>query len=108
MLPAARAFAPDLVLISAGYDAHRADPLGGCLLETSSFGELTRHVRELARACGAPFGVVLEGGYEPEALAQSVRETLLALGDERSPHSPMISDAVTARAVAHVGRYWSI
>src|SRR6202034_978411 len=58
VLPIARAFAPDLVLVSAGFDAHRADPLAGCRLETSSFGELARHVRDLALACDAPLGVV--------------------------------------------------
>ena len=42
VVPAALAFAPQLVLISAGYDAHRADPLGECSLETGSFGELAR------------------------------------------------------------------
>src|SRR4051794_32899733 len=44
VMPAARRFGPDLVLVSAGYDAHRDDPVGGCSLETSSYVELTRHV----------------------------------------------------------------
>lgn len=108
IVPAARAFAPQLVLISAGYDAHRADPLGECSLEVGSFGEMARHVRDLALACGAPVGVILEGGYEPLALAQSLRETLLALADERPPRSLAGEDALTARAAAHVGRYWSL
>jgi acetoin utilization deacetylase AcuC-like enzyme len=108
VVPAARAFAPQLVLISAGYDAHRADPLGECSLETRSFGEMARHVRDLARGCGAPVGVILEGGYEPQALAQSLRETLLALGDDRPPRSLAGEDALTARALAHVGRYWQL
>jgi acetoin utilization deacetylase AcuC-like enzyme len=108
VVPAARAFAPQLVLISAGYDAHRADPLGECSLEAGSFGEMARHVRDLAGACGAPVGVVLEGGYDPRALAQSLRETLLALGDDRPPRSLAGEDALTARALAHVGRYWPL
>ena len=108
VVPAARAFAPQLVLVSAGYDAHRADPLGECALEHRSFGEMARHVRDLARECRAPVGVVLEGGYEPQALAQSLRETLLALGDDRPPRSLAGEDALTARAIAHVGRYWQL
>ncbi len=108
VVPAALAFAPQLVLISAGFDAHRADPLGECSLEVRSFGEMARHVRELAHACGAPVGVILEGGYEPQALAQSLRETLLALGDDRPPRSLAGEDALTARALAHVGRYWQL
>jgi acetoin utilization deacetylase AcuC-like enzyme len=108
VIPAARAFAPQLVLISAGFDAHRADPLGECRLETRSFGEMARHVRDLARECQAPVGVVLEGGYEPRALAESLRETLLALVDDRPPRSLAGEDALTARAVAYLGRYWSL
>jgi acetoin utilization deacetylase AcuC-like enzyme len=108
VVPVARAFAPQLVLISAGYDAHRADPLGECTLETRSFGEMARHVRDLARTCNAPVGVILEGGYEPHALAQSLRETLLALADDRPPRSLAGEDPLTARAIAHARRYWSL
>ncbi len=108
VLPAARAFAPDLVLVSAGFDAHRADPLAGCLLEASSFGELARHVRDLALACDAPLGVVLEGGYEPVSLAQSVRETLLALGDDRAPRGAPRELEETRRAVARLSPLWTL
>jgi acetoin utilization deacetylase AcuC-like enzyme len=108
VVPAARAFAPELVLVSAGFDAHRADPLAGCLLETSSFGELARHVRDLALACGAPLGIVLEGGYEPVSLAQSVRETMLALGDELAPRSAPAELRETAAAIAQLQRYWPL
>lgn len=79
IVPAARAFEPRLVLVSAGFDAHRADPLAGCRLETESFGRLAARVRELAAELGAPVGAVLEGGYEPEALADSVAATLSGL-----------------------------
>jgi acetoin utilization deacetylase AcuC-like enzyme len=108
VVPAARAFAPELVLVSAGFDAHRADPLAHCLLETSSFGELARHVRDLALACDAPLGVVLEGGYEPTSLAQSVRETLLALGDEREPKGASAEHAQTRRAIAQLRAFWPL
>ncbi len=108
VMPAARAFAPDLVLVSAGFDAHRADPLADCMLESSSFGELARHVRDLALARDVPLGVVLEGGYEPVSLAQSVRETLLALGDDRPP--PPASEELpdTRRAVAQLSPFWAL
>jgi acetoin utilization deacetylase AcuC-like enzyme len=108
VLPAARAFAPDLVLISAGFDAHRADPLAGCTLQAGSFGELARHVRAFAQQSAIPLGAVLEGGYEPLALAQSVRETLLALGDERAAKSVLAGDPATERAVAQLRRYWPL
>ena len=75
MLPAATEFGPDLILISAGFDAHAADPLADCRLETESYGEMTRRVRDL----GAPVGAVLEGGYNPPVLAECVAETMAAL-----------------------------
>ncbi len=80
ILPAARRFEPQLVLISAGFDAHRADPLGGCRLEAGSYGRMAALVRDFGAEVGAPVGAVLEGGYEPEALAASVEATMRALG----------------------------
>ncbi len=78
--PIAASFSPDLVLVSAGYDAHRADPLAECRLEAGSFGRLAALALEMAERAGAPVGAVLEGGYHPPALAESVAESLLALG----------------------------
>jgi acetoin utilization deacetylase AcuC-like enzyme len=108
VLPAARAFEPDLVLVSAGFDAHREDPLAGCRLETESFAEMARHVRDLAATLGAPLGAVLEGGYAPSALAQSVQATLAALADEEPAHSAAPEPLLTSRAAAHVGHYWPL
>jgi acetoin utilization deacetylase AcuC-like enzyme len=103
--PAARAYAPDLVLISAGYDAHRADPVGGCALETSSFGQLTRQT--LALAGGAPVGAVLEGGYDVEALVGSVVETMTALTDGGEP-TPVERHPLAEHAAQRLGRYWPL
>jgi acetoin utilization deacetylase AcuC-like enzyme len=108
VLPAAQAFEPELVLISAGFDAHRDDPLAGCRLETSSFAEMARHVRDLATSLGAPLGVVLEGGYEPEILAQCVAATLVALDGDLPANSAAPEAFLTSRAAAHVGHYWPL
>ena len=108
LLPAARAFEPELVLISAGFDAHRADPLASCRLETESFAEIARHVRDFAEQAGAPVGAVLEGGYEPAALAASVCATLAALGSDEPPHSSAPEALLTSRAAAHVAHYWPL
>jgi acetoin utilization deacetylase AcuC-like enzyme len=78
-LPAARAFRPDLILISAGYDAHRADPLGGCRLETASYGRMAARAAELGGELGVPVGAVLEGGYDLDALAASTVATMEGL-----------------------------
>jgi acetoin utilization deacetylase AcuC-like enzyme len=108
VVPAAQAFEPDLVLISAGFDAHRSDPLAGCRLESSSFAEMARQVRDLAERRGAPFGAVLEGGYEPAALAECVLQTLAGLARDEPARSVAPETLVTSRAAAHIGRYWSL
>jgi acetoin utilization deacetylase AcuC-like enzyme len=82
LLPAAAEFEPQLVLISAGFDAHRDDPLAECQLETASFARMASLVRAAATDWGAPVGAVLEGGYDLAALADSVVATMAALGEE--------------------------
>jgi len=84
ILPAGRAFEPQLVLISAGFDAHRADPLATCRLEAGSFAKMAQRVRHLADELEAPLGAVLEGGYDLDALAECVCATLAALAGEAS------------------------
>ena len=77
--PLARAFEPQLVLVSAGYDAHVEDPLAECHVTDAGFGAMTRSTRRICTELGAPLGCVLEGGYALEALARSVAATLEAL-----------------------------
>jgi acetoin utilization deacetylase AcuC-like enzyme len=79
VLPAAVAFEPELVLISAGFDAHAGDPLAHCCLQSESFAAMAARVRDMTRAAGVPLGVVLEGGYDARLLAESVALTLQAL-----------------------------
>jgi acetoin utilization deacetylase AcuC-like enzyme len=85
VLPLAASFEPDLVLVSAGFDAHRADPLAGCALEAGSFALMASRAREMAEGIGAPLGAVLEGGYHPPSLAESVVATMTALGGGSEP-----------------------
>jgi acetoin utilization deacetylase AcuC-like enzyme len=103
VLPAARDFDPQLVLVSAGFDAHRDDPLADCRLEVESFARMALQVRGLADRLGVPVGAVLEGGYDLAALARSCAATLEALaagGDppEVAPH-PMAAEAARRLAV---------
>jgi acetoin utilization deacetylase AcuC-like enzyme len=107
VVPAARAFGPDLILISAGYDAHAADPLADCLLETESYAELARHVRALANELEVPVGAVLEGGYDLGALADSVAATMGALADGGEPRS-VERGRLTEVAAEQVGRFWPL
>jgi acetoin utilization deacetylase AcuC-like enzyme len=108
VLPAAQAFEPDLVLISAGFDAHRADPLAGCLLEAGSFAEMARHVRDLAQQFDVPLGAILEGGYEPAALTKCVQETLTALSGDEPARSAAPEPLFTSRAASHIGHFWPL
>ncbi len=72
VLPAIEAFGPELVVVSCGFDAHAADPLGAFALGAEDFGTLTRHVRDLCRRLHLPAPVVvLEGGYDLEAVRAS-------------------------------------
>jgi acetoin utilization deacetylase AcuC-like enzyme len=78
--PRADQFAPDLVLISAGFDAHDADPLSGLELTSACYGELTRIVKGIAdRHAAGRLVSVLEGGYDLRALRGAVEAHLRAL-----------------------------
>ncbi len=108
IVPAGLEFQPQLVLISAGFDAHRDDPLGGCALEAASFAQMACHVRDMARDVGAPIGAVLEGGYDPRALAECVLATIAALGGVGAAHSAAPDPLVTSRVASHVGHFWTL
>jgi len=83
LMPALEAFAPDLILISAGFDAHRRDPLAHQSLEAEDFAWATRAVLEIARSCCAGKVVSsLEGGYDLEGLGRSAVAHVQALGEE--------------------------
>jgi acetoin utilization deacetylase AcuC-like enzyme len=79
VVPLARRYAPELVLISAGYDAHADDPLAECTVTDAGFATMATSVRALADELDVPVGVVLEGGYELGALARGFAVTLEAL-----------------------------
>lgn len=79
-LPALERFAPELILVSAGFDAHAADPLGDLMLTEADFGWITRLIRSAAESHAKGRIVsVLEGGYDLDALARSVAAHVEAL-----------------------------
>ena len=83
LMPALEAFRPDLILISAGFDAHRRDPLAHQSLEADDFAWATRAVLEVARSrCGGKVVSSLEGGYDLEGLGRSAVAHVQALGEE--------------------------
>ncbi len=73
VFPRLEAHKPEMILISAGFDAHRRDPLANLRLEAEDFGWATRRVMEIAdRVCGGRIVSLLEGGYDLEGLSTSV------------------------------------
>lgn len=84
VFPRVRAFKPDLILVSAGFDAHRDDPLADLMLETEDFAWVTERLCDLAdELCGGKLVSCLEGGYNLYALAESVAahiDVLIARG----------------------------
>ncbi len=80
VVPALNAFAPQLILVSAGYDPHVDDPLAMMRVSTAGFGEFVRTLRAAAEhLCEGRLVLVLEGGYNLSALGEGVVETIRAL-----------------------------
>jgi len=80
LLPAIDAFAPELLLISAGFDAHRDDPLAGLMLDEADYGWITGELCDVARRhCQGRIVSLLEGGYDLDALGRSVTAHVRAL-----------------------------
>ena len=119
VMPAARAFEPQLILVSAGFDAHAEDPLANCRLSTESFVEMSRRVRSLARGLGVGLGAVLEGGYNERVLAECMCATLPALAGDGEARAGGAGETQTAapsereqeliaRALAQHSRHWPL
>jgi acetoin utilization deacetylase AcuC-like enzyme len=84
LAPVAAAYRPELVLVSAGFDAHVDDPLGGMRLTADGFASIVRRLDVIAEAhARGRMVLVLEGGYDVDALADSAVACVEALGDDR-------------------------
>jgi len=80
LMPAARNFRPDIIFVSAGYDAHKDDPLGMLRLDEEAFARLTTIVAELAEElCGGRLVLMLEGGYNLAAVGGSAAASIRVL-----------------------------
>lgn len=90
LAPVLRRFEPELVLVSAGYDGHFAEPLAGMALSAAAYADLVAGLRDLARElCGGRMVLALEGGYDLGALAWCVRNSLEVLLDEPPTPDPL-------------------
>ncbi len=102
--PVAREYRPGLIALSAGYDAHRADPLAECMLDEGTYGAMAATMRDLGAELGAPVLVCLEGGYDLGALAASVVATLSALGGSEA--SPSVDPGPAAAHRERLAEHW--
>jgi len=87
VVPLIGAWEPQLVLVSAGFDAHGLDPLATCRVTEGGYAEMTASLRRASAAVGAPLGLVLEGGYSLEALTGSVAALMPVLVAESPPEA---------------------
>lgn len=104
--PLTHVYRPQLILLSAGYDAHRDDPLAGCLVSDGGYAAMASTMRRAAERLGAPVGVVLEGGYELKALGRGVVATMEALlDDDGTAFAPAVHPLSAAAAERLRGRW---
>jgi acetoin utilization deacetylase AcuC-like enzyme len=96
VVPLAQRYAPGLVLISAGFDAHADDPLADCRVTDAGYATMVTSMRALADELDVPVGIVLEGGYGLEALASGTIATLEAL----TAAAPVAAPAVELHELA--------
>ena len=88
MVPVLQRFAPDIILVSAGFDAHARDPLAGMSLVEEDYANMVRTLLSVQPR----LALILEGGYHLEALAQSVLSTLRVLiAAHATPGSPELA-----------------
>ena len=124
--PILTAFKPQLILISAGFDAYKDDPIASMRLEADCFGRLTARAAAVANACcDGRVVVTTEGGYHLKGMADSLRSVMAALDDERganpvrsaAPEGGMSpppgasaprGEATIAAVKPHLARYWPL
>jgi acetoin utilization deacetylase AcuC-like enzyme len=96
VLPVLKQFDPDLLLVSAGFDAHERDPLGGMRLTSDAFAAMTAQLRAVAEdCCEGRLVLVTEGGYDFRALAESLRGVVGVLASETAPSARWPAAAAT-------------
>ncbi len=107
VVPVGEEFAPELILISAGRRPTATTPWPDARSRPATSRRMARHVRDLGARTGAPVGAVLEGGYDPSALAESVAATMEGLAGD-APAASAAPDFLTERAASQIGHRWRL
>jgi acetoin utilization deacetylase AcuC-like enzyme len=104
--PVLREFRPELILISAGFDAHRRDPLASMRISSEGFGQMAARVRAVAEeVCDGRLLLVLEGGYDLEALGESVHEVVRVLADAEPIDADSPAESAPGRSLVERFRH---
>jgi acetoin utilization deacetylase AcuC-like enzyme len=102
-----RSWEPQLVLVSAGFDAHRDDPLATCRVTEAGYARMAASLRRAADAVGAPLGVVLEGGYDLGAMTRSMSAVMPVLVAGETPRAePLEVHPLAAQALGRLAHRW--
>ncbi len=117
--PVCNEYAPELIMLSAGYDAHQLDPLGGQQITTEGYAQLSQRLTKLAQQTGTKVVGFLEGGYNTRSLADAVVATMKVLNDgQQAQHAPVRAADLTEDASgseveerilevrSHFGQFW--
>jgi acetoin utilization deacetylase AcuC-like enzyme len=106
-VPLILAWEPGLVLVSAGFDAHRDDPLATCRVTEAGFAAMTASLRRASDAVGAPLGIVLEGGYDLGALAGSMAALMpILVADATPPEREVERHRLAVEAAGRLAPWW--
>jgi acetoin utilization deacetylase AcuC-like enzyme len=108
MVPVIQAFHPGLVLVSAGFDAHAMDPIGGMEISSKGFGALAGLIHDAAVKVSAPVVYSLEGGYNFDALRDSVKTVIDVM---KGGSAPKIEERFTAEIdeiIKKHSRFWPL
>jgi acetoin utilization deacetylase AcuC-like enzyme len=108
IMPIVQAFKPGLILVSAGFDAHAMDPIGGMDISSKGFGALAGIIRDAAEKVDAPVVFALEGGYNFEALRDSVNAVLNIMKGSSTPKIDERSSSEINEIIKTHSRYWSL
>lgn len=105
-LPRLREFHPELILISAGFDAHYGEQLGNARLHEADYAWLTHKIMQAAPQCRGKIVSVLEGGYQPDILARSVAAHVYVLAGMGKPECAKAYDRILALENRIRPRHW--
>jgi acetoin utilization deacetylase AcuC-like enzyme len=110
VVPLGLEYRPAIVLLSAGFDAHKRDPLAGCEVTRAGYAQMAASMRGLADDLGVPIGVVLEGGYDLQALTESLLVTLEVVGAEggAAGHANVHLHPLAGEAASRLASRWPL